>query len=67
MSTLLVLSRKNLIVQAHEFNFIFPRGERFRPGDCFTETCDGVIFTLEWKPGTDPLIPWKLASPSIER
>ena len=66
MSTVLVLSRKNLIVQAHEFDFIFPSGERFRPGDFSIETCDGVIFTFEWKQGIDLLIPCKLASPSNE-
>ena len=41
-----VNSGESIIVQAHEFDFIFPSGERFRPGDFSIETCDGVSFTL---------------------
>ena len=65
MSKVLVLSRQNL--KAHDFDLIFPSGEKFGPGDSFHETCDDVIVIFEWKPGTDLLIPRKLASPSNDR
>ena len=67
MSTVLVLSRQNFIVKAHDFDIIFQSGEKFGPGDFVHETCDDVIVIFEWKPGIDLLIPWKLASPSNER
>ena len=60
-------NKRNIFVEPHEFDLYFPSGEKFGPGDCFTETCDDVIFILKWKQGADRMIPWKPRSPSNDR